>query len=53
MPRTKSRRSHVAASRKSRSSRTTARPQRRDEADSLRRYLDFIRAVLGATRAGR
>jgi hypothetical protein len=55
MPRAKSRTSHAAASRKSRSSRSSsARPNRREENEALRRYLDFVRAVIGvSSRNGR
>lgn len=52
MPRTKSRSSHAAsASRKGRSSRSGAKtPSGRGGASSkVRRYLDFIRAILGTS----
>ncbi len=51
MPRTKSRTSHAAsASRKSRSSRSGGKSSSTRSGNSkFRRYLDFIRAILGNT----
>jgi hypothetical protein len=55
MPRTKSRSSHSAVSRRrtsrARGSRTSIRPE---EVQKIRRYLDFVRAIVGpAPRNGR
>ena len=49
MPRTKSRSSHTASiSRKGRSSRSGSKAQSRGgDTSKIRRYLDFIRAILG------
>ena len=50
MPRTKSRSSHAAPdSKKSRSGRSGAKAQSARGGSKVRRYLDFIRAILGAT----
>ena len=51
MPRTKSRSSHSAVPRKSRSPRSngTRRANRSDDGNQIRRYLDFLRAVIGSS----
>ncbi len=50
MPRTKSRTSHAAsASRKGRTSRSGGKSSTRSGNSKFRRYLDFIRAILGTT----
>ncbi|HET9950922.1 MAG TPA: hypothetical protein VFS09_03915 [Candidatus Eisenbacteria bacterium] len=55
MARTKSRSSHSAVSRKSRSTRSngTRRANRSEDGTQIRRYLDFIRAIVGPSRNGR
>ena len=56
MPRTKTRNSHSASSRKSRSGRSSASRQavvRGEDAVKIRRYLDFLRAIVGSSRNGR
>jgi len=57
MPRTKSRNSHSASSRKSRSGRSNASRQaavRGEDAMKIRRYLDFLRAITSSpSRNGR
>ena len=55
MPRTKSRSSHSAVPRKSRSTRSSGarRANRSDDGTQIRRYLDFLRAVVGTSRNGR
>jgi hypothetical protein len=52
MPRTKSRSGHTSASsRKTRASRGngTRQATRSDDATKMRRYLDFVRAIVGAS----
>jgi hypothetical protein len=52
MPRTKSRSSnHAPSTRKSRSRRANATRQspRGEESAKIRRYVDFVRAIVGAT----
>jgi hypothetical protein len=55
MPRTKSRSSHSAVSRKGRTTRSngTRRANRSDDGTQIRRYLDFLRAIVGTSRNGR
>jgi len=51
MPRTKSRSSHSAVSRKSRSTRSTGtrRANRSDDGNQIRRYIEFLRAIVGGS----
>ena len=51
MPRTKSRSSHSAVPRKSRSTRSNGarRANRSEEGNQIRRYLDFLRAIVGGS----
>ena len=56
MPRTKSRSSHAAsASRKGRSGRSNGSRTavRGEDAAKIRRYLEFLRAIVGSSRNGR
>jgi hypothetical protein len=56
MPRTKSRSTHAAtSSRKSRSGRSngTRHAGRGEDAMKIRRYIEFLRAIVGSSRNGR
>ena len=51
MPRTKSRSSHSAVPRKSRSTRSngTRRANRSEDGNQIRRYIEFLRAIIGGS----
>jgi hypothetical protein len=55
MPRTKTRTSHTTVSRKRRPTRSNGgrRANRIEDDTQIRRYLDFVRAIVGSSRNGR